>query len=501
MDSAAQQHADLGWDRLIGGDDAAAEAHFRAALDLVPDSAELLTGLAQVLRRRGLLRDAVLHCDAALRADPDYALAWLERGFVLAAGGSMRAASECYARVIALDPESSPAHAGLASILARDGHGAAATEHARRAIALDPDNAIATAALATVLLEAGDAAAARDCLLPLLARMDSPSADRVMLNGRLGDACNRLGDADQAFAAYSAAQADFAVINADRYAERDPHRAFITRITTAVETHTFAAPQTEPVTPGAASRHIFLLGYPRSGTTMVENVLASLPDVVALEERPTLREADQDFLTDDGGLARFAALGDPALARYRAAYWDRVARSGAAAAGRCFVDMDPLKATRLPLIARLFPDARILVMRRDPRDVVWSCFRTNFALTNAALDFTTLEGAARHYAAMMTLIERAAERLPVTMQVVRYEALVRDFDVETRAMCAFAGLEWSTDLRRFARTAQQRGVSTASAGQVRKGLYDGSAQWRPYAHHLEPVMPILAPWIEKFGYQ
>ena len=174
--------------------------------------------------------------------------------------------------------------------------------------------------------------------------------------------------------------------------------------------------------------------------------------------------------------------------------------AGISVAGRSFVDMDPLKATRLPLIARLHPQAKVLIMRRDPRDVVWSCFKTNFALTNAALDFTTLEGAALHYAAMMELIELARARLDLAFHEVRYEGLVRDFDGETQAMCAFAGLDWSEDLRRFGSTAKRRGVATASAGQVRQGLYDGSGQWRPYAEFLEPVLPILAPWIEQLGY-
>jgi Sulfotransferase family len=165
-----------------------------------------------------------------------------------------------------------------------------------------------------------------------------------------------------------------------------------------------------------------------------------------------------------------------------------------------FVDMDPLKATRLPMIARLFPAAKILIMRRDPRDVVWSCFKTNFTLTNSARDFATLEGAARHYAALMELTELARAKLDLAFHEVRYEALVRDFDTETQAMCQFAGLNWSEDLRKFDKTAKQRGVSTASAGQVRRGLYDGSGQWKPYARYFEPVLPILAPWIERYGY-
>jgi tetratricopeptide (TPR) repeat protein len=500
MSVSAHHLADLAWQCLIAGDDAGAASHFQSGLAIAPNDPELLTGMAQVLRREGRLRDAVLHCDAALRAAPDYAEAWLERGFVLASGGSMQLARDCYRQVLELDPGNVHAHAGLASIMARDGDSSEARDHANKALAADPGNVVAAAALATMDLESGAALAARDLLLPIGAQLDRPSADRILVASLLGDAHGKLGATDEAHAAYARSKADFATIHAERYQGREPHRQFIAGIADALARYKFVAPLTNSAVPLAADRHVFLLGYPRSGTTMVENVLASLPGVSALEERPTLGDADVDFLTQPDGLVRFAALDHAALAPYRAAYWQRVAQAGVTAPGHCFVDMDPLKATRLPLIARLFPSAKVLVMRRDPRDVVWSCFRTNFALTNAALDFTTLEGTARHYAAMMELIELAKERLPLAVHEVRYEALVRNFDSETKAMCAFVGLDWSESLRQFDRTARQRGVATASAGQVRKGLYDGSGQWKPYAKYLEPVLPILAPWLERFGY-
>lgn len=474
----------------------------QAALAANPRDPAALTGMAWLLRQEGRLRDAVLHCDAALRAAPDYVAAWLERGFVLSSGGSMAGALASYRRAAQLDPASADAHAGIASIMARDGDSAEARGHAARALELDPDNAIAAAALATMQLEAGEVEAAEPLLATLAPRLEGPSADRSLVYGLLGDTLARLGRHAQAYASYAQAKADFAAINAPRMAGRESHRAFIERHTRALRTSTqpAPAPPAEPI-PQAARKHVFLLGYPRSGTTLVENVLASLPGVVALEERPTLAEADMAFLAEPGGLELLAKLDAAALQPYRQAYWDKVAQAGIAAPGQCFVDMDPLKGTRLPVIARLFPDARILVMRRDPRDVVWSCFHTQFALTNAALEFTSLEAAARHYAAMMELIETARDRLPLAIHEVRYEGLVRDFEVETRAICTFLGLEWSEDLRRFDRTAKARGVATASAGQVRKGLYDGSGQWRPYAQYFEPVLPILAPWIDKFGYQ
>jgi hypothetical protein len=131
---------------------------------------------------------------------------------------------------------------------------------------------------------------------------------------------------------------------------------------------------------------------------------------------------------------------------------------------------------------------------------VWSCFRTNFAMTSGTLEYTSLERAALHYDAMMRLTELALDKLPIEAQVVPYHSLVQDFEATTRAMCAFTGLAWDPGVRDFDRTAERRGVSTASAAQVRRGLYDGTRQWEPYARWLEPVLPILEPWLEKFGY-
>ncbi|NJS15583.1 MAG: sulfotransferase [Sphingopyxis sp.] len=243
----------------------------------------------------------------------------------------------------------------------------------------------------------------------------------------------------------------------------------------------------------AISPHIFLLGYPRSGTTLVENILASLPGVAALEEWPTLAETDKRYLagnpTEIGvGLTDFARLDRAGRMALRSAYWERTVAAGIDSHAAAFVDMDPLKGTRLPFIAGLFPDARILIMRRDPRDVVWSCFKTNFAMTSNTFEYTSLERAARHYDAMMRLTDLALAKLPLTTMDVDYRALTRDLDGVTRQICAFIGLDWSPNIRNFDTTAKRRGVGTASAAQVRKGLYDGSGQWKPYARWLEPVL-------------
>ena len=499
---SAQHHNTLAWERALAGDMAAAKHLFGQALALSPNDAEALIGLAGIARAAGRLSEAVRLCDRAVAAHPAYPEAWLERAFVMHAGGAMPAARECYLQVVALVPDSAPAHAGLAAIAARDGNAAAGIKHGQAALRSDPQNAIAAAALAVLALEAGDPAAARRLVEPLAARRAYPGAEQIQLLSVLGDACDKLGDVASAHAAYAQSKADFAALHAPQFAGRTPHREWLAAIAAALPAlDPLHWPAPGPPPPTAATRHLFVLGYPRSGNTLLENVLASLPGVAALEERPTLHAADAAFLTDPAaGLLRLQALDEPAAQEYRQAYWHAVTAAGVPGASPGFVDMDPLKGSRLPLIARLFPQAKVLLLRRDPRDVVWSCFRTSFALTNAAMDFTTLERTAQHYAAMMTLIERARAALPLSVHEVSYEGLVRDFDAETQALCSFAGLSWSPALRQFDRTAQRRGVATASAGQVRKGLYDGSGQWRPYAQYLAPVMPILAPWIERMGY-
>ena len=508
--AAAAHHAEtmsaellhLAWTALAAGDHARAETLFASLLRGPTIDPLALVGMASLLRQQGRLRDAIQHCDAALRLDQNCAEAWLERAFVFNAGGSFSAAADCYRQVLRIEADNSQALAGLASLAARDGELGLARQYGTAALAQDPQNAIAATALAAVELEAGNPDAACKVLSPLVEQALPPSSERIQLLTSYGDALSRSGQADAAFAAYAEAQQDFVTIHEQPGASRETHRQLVERITGELESvpqSAWAVPGA-PTPQGAAAAHVFLLGYPRSGTTLVENVLASLPALSALEERPTLIAADRAFLAEPGGITRAASLPSDALAPYCQAYWEKVRAAGVDPTGQTFVDMDPLKATRLPIIARLFPQARILIMRRDPRDVVLSCFRNSFALTSAALEFTSLERTARHYDAMMRLIELARERLPLAFHEVDYHSLIRDFDGTTQALCGFLGLDWDESLRRFDRTARSRGVATASASQVRRGLFDGRGQWQPFARHFEPVMPILQPWIEKFGY-
>lgn len=488
-------------DALAAQDVPGATALLEQLLRQTPGDVEARLVLATLYREAGRLRDAVLACDAVIEAYPNHADAWLQKAFTLSAGASFDNARTCYARAAELDPRQAEAWAGLSAITVVRGEHEEGRAQAERALALDPGNLVAAAAIGQSAVEQKQAEHARARLERALAGNTEEGPPRVTALSVLGDMLEQLGDYDGAFAAYSASKRLFRSLFEQRFRDKTPAQiALIEQIDRSLrdlDVTNWALPaDAQP----SFDRHVFLTGYPRSGTTLVENILASADGIVALEERPTLMHADERFLLPDDGMAALRALDQSGARPYRDAYWSMVMQSVSAPGGSMFVDMDPLKGMRLPIIARLFPEARVLLMRRDPREIVWSCYHTNFAMTAATYDYSDLASTARHYDALMRLTDQCVERLPLNTHVVRYESLVTDFDRATQALCGFLGMDWTADLKRFDRTAQRRGVATASATQVRQGLYDGRRQWEPYARYLEPVMPILAPWIERFGY-
>ena len=481
------------WKREEAGEFDASLALLNEALELAPGDPNIIGAIGAVLRKQGRLSEALKRLDEAIRLDPTAAAPWLERGLALETGGSLEPALASYRRAAELDPQSASAFGGVASVASRRGDLDMAEQFGQRALALDPLDPPGAAGLARISIEQRRPEEALAILDRILAT-DLRDENLANLASIKGDALDQLGCPAEAFEAYSSSNQATAR-RLDRLGSgSESHRDLADRLG-----REFAEVEDWPEdkADGSASP-AFLIGYPRSGTTLVENVLASIPGVEALEERPTLA-AGEEYLRA-GGVARLATLDRSRLVELRKAYWDYVRTAGIDAEGRLFVDKDPLKGLALPLISRLFPAAKLIVMRRDPRDVVWSCFKSNFAPTPAAAEFTDLDRAARHYDSVMRTQEQYLAALPLDRIELHYEALVADFDQQTRRLTEFLGAEWTEGMRDFAGTARRRGVSTMSAAQVSKPLYDGSRQWQRYEEQLRPILPILEPWVERFGY-
>jgi len=170
-------------------------------------------------------------------------------------------------------------------------------------------------------------------------------------------------------------------------------------------------------------------------------------------------------------------------------------------AGRVFIDKQPYHTLKLPLIVKLFPAAKIVFSVRDPRDVVLSCFRRRFLMSAPNFQFLTLEGTAQLYDAVMRLAEIYRAKLPLDLLQMRHEDLVADFDREVGIACDFLGLTWEDSMRDFAARAKTKAITTPSSTQVMQGLSkEGIGHWRRYREQLAPVLPILQPWVARYGY-
>jgi tetratricopeptide (TPR) repeat protein len=439
--------------------------------------------------------------DAALQVDRRFAVAHNNLGNVLIDLGEPLEARRAYERAAALDPRYADPLAGLARIAEEQHRLDDARSLAGRALQLAPRNVLAALTLARVMLRQDDAPGATSLLEALLGGGTLPLTNRVVAYGYLGEAYDKLARYGDAFAAFSEANALQLEQHAATFArECGPLApAGVARLTAFVESADVSAWQPAPP---AAPTPVFLVGFPRSGTTLLDQILASHPEVTTLEERDTLIDAMGEMLNAAQGFERWADLPGSEIERLRALYWQRV-RSGGAGEPRTrvFIDKQPLNAALLPLIHRLFPAARIILALRDPRDVVLSCYQQRFGMNAAMYQLLRLDTATAYYDAVMRLVEVSRGKLSLHLHAVKYEDVVTRFEATTRGVLAFLDLEWDERVRGYADTARQRTIATPSAAQVVRPLYASArGKWRNYRKYLEPWLPALTPWALHFGY-
>lgn len=481
-------------------------ADLRRAVEMAPQDFSAFNALGLCLMRLNRLADAQAAFREAVRVGPGFPPAHFNLGRACEQLGQLVEAVEAYGEAVRLNGQYLEPAAAICDLALRRGDLAEARRWADHAAAVQADHPRTRMALAGVALAEKDAQAAVIQLERLLADRAIAPLDRALGMGMLGDALDLLDHPADAFAAWTACNqqvkslygrqfegesvADMLVWVTDFFRQA-PAAPWVVRRDAGPR-----APDVEEVV-----THAFLVGFPRSGTTLLEHALGGHPDVATTEERETLTEVTLDFMTDASDLEVLQTADENRLDIYRRAYWKRVKSFGFTPGRRVFIDKQPLNTIRLPLIAKLFPRAKILFAQRDPRDVVLSAFRQRFQINAAMYESLDLVRCARFYDAVMTLRDLYRLRLGYDEHVVVYEQLAENFETETAAVCRFLGIDWNEGVMDFAARAQAGRVATASGAQVARGLYQGGAgQWRRFARELEPALPILQTWVERFGY-
>lgn len=348
----------------------------------------------------------------------------------------------------------------------------------------------------------GNLETARQLLETFIAQ-DAGSSNLAHAYSWLGKTLERLGEHDGAMDAFSrcnAMIADTPVARAMLKKLDDAQSAIETSLSwyggqTSFgwqEDHEFQGPSP-----------ILLVGFPRSGTTLLDQILNSHSALATIEEKPTLHGIADRFYGSAEKLLALRQAGSLELSECRRIYWANIKRflANGIAPDTQVVDKLPLNIMHLDLYARLFPKVKILVALRDPRDCILSNYFQLYRLNPEMAANLSLAGSAAYYARVMALYLRFREMFPDNIHEVRYESVVRDLKGECTRMLEFLELEWKDGLERYYENARNRWISTPSYDQVTQPLYDGSiGRWKKHASHLDRVFPLLQPFIEAFGY-
>jgi len=471
----------------------------KRAVAMAPNDVGARHALGLCLQRLDRPAEALSCIDELLKQHADLPFAHASKGNALMAMGSLGRAKQSHQRALELEPGNFSATTALASIATHRGQHEEARDWAQRALKIVPGYPDAVLSIAAAELAGGDLGSAEKLLRQVIIDSRAGPSDRARATGLLADVLDAGRRYDEAFEAY----------NACNLALRQIHRRFAgsnvlgyTRAATAAMAQIDANQWTvvPESTSAAAAAHVFLLGFPRTGTTLVEVVLDGNPRVVSLEEHELLADGVLAFMREPLNFEALASADERRVNVLREAYWRRVRSAGVDVAGKVFVDKHPLNSLKLPLIVKLFPGAKILFAVRDPRDVILSCFRRRFQMNPSMYEFLTVSGAAAFYAAAMEFAHTVKRSLALDWREIRYERLVADFEQEMRGICAYLDLDWMAGMGEFAHRVQAREHATPSTAQLSRGLVtSATAQWRNYESQLAPAMPLLKPWIEQFG--
>ncbi len=528
-------HANLGLAlRALGRNDEALES-YEEAIELEPANASALNDMGNLLADLGRAEDAVRSYLGAIEADPTSALAHHNLGVALKDLGRPREAARSHSKALDIQPRYADALDGLGAALSDLGDLGGAKGAFEGAIEAEPGHTGAMANLASLLEETnrlGEASAMAEACLAIDA--DHPFANLVgakcerrqgrnrdaitrleriigtdMPNGLERDICFELvrlhdqkGDPDPAFAYCERGNRLARAISDRDGASGDRFVDLVEKMAA-----TFTKPWIDSWTgtpPGLETAPVFLVGFPRSGTTLLDQILDSHPGLATVEERPALESLIAGLEARPGGFPEsLAGLGAEDLDGLRRAYLDEMDTAAERRPGQLLVDKFPLHTVHIGLIERLFPGAKIILALRHPCDVCLSCFMQNFEINDAMANFHSLESAARLYAEVMGLWRQYARVLELDFHAVRYEDLIGDFEGQVREVLGFLGLGWDDSVLGYAEHARDRGhINTPSYAQVTQPIYDRARfRWLRYGAQLAPVMDTLAPFIEHFGYE
>ena len=477
-------------------------AHLKEALRLKPNDLTMQQMMGQALAQAGQSRAAIEQYQKAMDAGLCSYEAYVELGELLHESADLKGAVRAYRQAAEIQPDGVDIYTRLADVLEQSYQLEASAEAAQMALMRQPDNRLAGLILARVERRSGDLQLAQERLGALTD--DSDQSDLMAaIYTELGLVRDRQGEYASAFQAF--AQGNRLQKN-QKETLLEPARQRLKQIQDAQEWFTHGHIQALKQARDDGPVPSFLVGFPRSGTTLTEQVLAAHPHLTLGDEWPILDHMVKLLpellgrpITYPQGLS---SLTDAELVLLRGHYWAAVQEwmGGAKIKGH-FIDKMPLNLLHLGLVRCIFPQAKVILALRDPRDVCLSCFMQHFRLNETMVHFLDLQDTADFYAEVMKLGICYRDNLGLDWIDTRYEDLVADFRGTVERLLDFLGLSWDDQLYDYAGRAVKQGISTPSYQAVTEPIYSRAiGRWRHYSGQMEPMLSVLDPYVRLLGY-
>ena len=484
---------------------------FEQAVHLDPNCLPALRGLATAHHSFGRLFDAIDVIKRAIKVAPNVSHLQVSLGQFLHGVGDGEGALRAYKLAAKLDPKNKTALSAVAGTLEHNNQ----LDEAERAV--DRALEVAPGELNIVLIRARIARRRKDHEEALrISREVLEQAEddgiRSVAAFEVARALDKMGDTDGAYEMFGVGN-DASLRTPRGKATRKSDMSDIARATRAIPENVWSAWKSQRPAPDGMTAPVFVCGFPRSGTTMTDQILGAHPDVAILEELPTLSPVMEGLVREvpqgRDAMEKLHLLSPDRLPAVRQAYRASVMSMLEAKDRRRYekgelivVDKMPLLLGQCAAISRLLPEARFITIIRDPRDVCFSCFMQAFGLNRSMINFTSMKDSVHYYNIVMNMWLDVRDRVAFDWLEVRYEDMTVDLETQARRMLDFMGAEWNDSVLNFYAPEHRRYVSTPSYEAVTEPVNRKAVgRWLRYHHMMRDEIGELAPVLERLGYQ
>ena len=509
-----------------------AELFIRKAIELNPKDFVAYSNLGGILKDQGKLKDAELFIRKAIELNPNFAKAYYNLGVILQGQDKLEDAEKLYRKAIELNPNFADAYSNLGNVL-RDLSKLKDAEFSyRKAIELNPNHTDAyfnlfhhyeeinnLEKLKESLNEFSKIVSIKNELLLFRSRLsfrkkEQHTAKKLIDNitSEWIEKCNisqniifwnykaliedKIGNYDFAYSCFEKSQKNPSY---DKFSKD----SFLENINSFKNNILKKGIRFNTLDDAREDYNLaFLIGFPRSGTTLLDTILRSHQDIEVLEEKPLIytiqKLIEEKFNTKLDNL--YSLSGDNVMF-LRKKYYGLIKKYKNKEAS-LIIDKLPLHTISLPLINHLFPSAKIIFTHRHPYDTVLSCFQQSFKPNRAMANLVSLQSSSIMYDQVMNAWDLYKNNLPLDFVTSKYEDLIKNFDNHTLKILDFLGIEWDENMKNYRKTAIERDkINTPSSSQVVQPLYKSSInKWKNYEKYFENCHQYLDKWVSYFDY-